>query len=214
LYQALIFRMKASFDPEQQIGRIESKIVVALERLFEAFRVLLWQEGKRHGLSPIQIQVLLFLYYHSSDKSRISYLADEFNMTKATMSDSVRILFQKGLVEKQLDQSDARSHLMHLTEAGRRIAIDTEHYASIMEESLAGLSPLLQQSMMEGLLELIAGLSRSGVITAQRMCTSCRYYSRRSGKVFCSLLQQELSSIEIRLDCPEHSPNEDADKGY
>ena len=81
----------SSFNLNEQNQKIESRIVVALERISEAFRVLLWNESKENSLSPIQIQILIFIYFHSLAKCKVGYLADEFNMTKATISDSVKV---------------------------------------------------------------------------------------------------------------------------
>ena len=87
----------SSFNLNEQNQKIESRIVVALERISEAFRVLLWNESKENSLSPIQIQILIFIYFHSTEKCKVGYLADEFNMTKATISDSVKVLLSKEL---------------------------------------------------------------------------------------------------------------------
>ena len=80
---------KSVFDLDHQNASVESRIVASLERVSQAFRVLLWNESKEFSLSPIQIQVLIFLLHHSDEKRKVSYLADEFNMTKATISDTV-----------------------------------------------------------------------------------------------------------------------------
>ena len=106
---------KSDFDLVQQNQSTESKIVASLERISQAFRVLLWQESKEFSLSPIQVQVLIFLLYHSSEKRKVSYLADEFNMTKATISDTVKILEQKKLISKEYELHDARSYIINLT---------------------------------------------------------------------------------------------------
>ena len=50
---------KSVFDLEHQNSNIESKIIVSLERLSQAFRVLLWNESKAFSLSPIQIQIMI-----------------------------------------------------------------------------------------------------------------------------------------------------------
>ena len=89
---------KSDFDLNFQNRNIDGRIVAALERISQAFRVLLWQESKDFSLSPIQIQVLIFLLHHSIDKCKVSYLADEFNMTKATISETVKILEQQKLI--------------------------------------------------------------------------------------------------------------------
>src|SRR5690606_32595860 len=97
LYQKrnLIICMSDSpFDLAYQNKHINGKIIAALERISQAFRVLLWEESKEFALSPIQVQVLIFLLHHSEQKRKVSYLAEEFNMTKATISDTVKTLFQ------------------------------------------------------------------------------------------------------------------------
>ena len=57
---------KSDFDLVHQNQNVESKIVAALERISQAFRVLLWQESKEFSLTPIQVQVLIFLLHHSA----------------------------------------------------------------------------------------------------------------------------------------------------
>ena len=113
---------KSDFDLQHQNQSAESRIVAALEKISQAFRVLLWQESRDFALSPIQVQVLIFLLYHSSEKRKVSYLAGEFNMTKATISDTIKALDQKGLITKAYEPNDTRSYIMHLTEKGREIA--------------------------------------------------------------------------------------------
>lgn len=123
------------FNLSEQNYKVESRIVVALERIAEAFRVLLWNESKENSLSPIQIQILIFIYFHSLDKCKIGYLADEFNMTKATISDSVKVLFAKNLVSKHTDPADTRSYSLSLTDKGKKIA----QKASFLLHPLSGL---------------------------------------------------------------------------
>ncbi len=113
--------MISVFDVNRQQQKIDRKIVVALERISEAFRVLLWNESKENALSPIQIQALIFLLFHTADKCTISYLAKEFNLSKPTMSDSIKVLVQKGLVKKIADTEDSRSYNIALTASGKRI---------------------------------------------------------------------------------------------
>lgn len=85
---------RSAFNLAHQNTSVESKIIASLERVSQAFRVLLWNESKEFSLSPIQVQVLIFLLFHSSEKRKVSYLADEFNMTKATISDTIKSLEQ------------------------------------------------------------------------------------------------------------------------
>jgi len=98
--------IESPFDRDYQNLSTDSKIIVALERVAEAFRVLLWNESKTHDLSPIQIQILVFLRFHPQEICKVSYLANEFNLTKATISDSVKTLLRKQLIEKISDENE------------------------------------------------------------------------------------------------------------
>ncbi|MCG8310252.1 MAG: MarR family winged helix-turn-helix transcriptional regulator [Cytophagales bacterium] len=197
--------MKSPFNHKEQ--KVESKIVVALERVSEAFRVLLWNESKENSLSPIQIQLLIFIRFHSLEKCKVSYLADEFNMTKATISDSVRVLLAKDLVEKEADPIDTRSYMLSLTQEGKKVAEKASFFASSMEQPIKNLTEEQKTIMLNGLLKLIHDLNKSGVITIQRMCFTCTFYKAEKGIHYCSLLKTRLAESEIRVDCPEHELN-------
>lgn len=194
----------SSFNPERQENKIESKIVVALERISEAFRVLLWNESKSNALSPIQIQILIFLLFHSEAQCKVSYLAEEFNMTKATISDSVKVLLLKKLIKKTGDELDTRSYTISLTAGGEKIAEQASSFTSSIEKPLSKLSSEQKKAILDGLLKLIFELNRAGVITIQRMCFTCANYQSDKGIHYCKLLQSTLASSQLRIDCPEH----------
>src|SRR5690554_5098015 len=152
------------FNLDAQNQKIESKIVAALERISAAFRVLLWNESKENSLSPIQIQILIFIHFHSIEKCKVGYLADEFNMTKATISDSVRVLLAKDLVSKITDATDLRSYSLSLTSQGEKIAKQASLFASPLERPLENLSEEQKTIMLNALLKMIYDLNKSGVI--------------------------------------------------
>src|SRR5687767_3898697 len=87
---------------------LDYKIVAGLERIALVYRTLLWEESKKFGLSPIQIQILIFTDSHRLPAT-VSYLAEEFNVTKPTISDAVKSLLEKKLVIKIADKIDSRS---------------------------------------------------------------------------------------------------------
>lgn len=195
---------RSCFDISQHNQHIESKIVVALERISQAFRVLLWKESKASSLSPIQIQILTFLLFHSSEKCKISYLANEFNMTKATVSDSVKLLFQKKLVERVRDPADTRSFSIALTAEGNQVAGNVSSFAGLIERSVRRFTDARKQTLLIHLLQLIQNLHMEEVITAQRMCLSCRFYQKNKQVHYCGLLKKKLLAGEMAVDCPEH----------
>jgi DNA-binding MarR family transcriptional regulator len=196
--------MKSPFDLNQQNNSIESKIIVALERISEAFRVLLWNESRENSLSPIQIQILIFLLFHSHEKCKVSYLAQEFNMTKPTISDSIKILLKKGFIEKIDDLTDTRSYNVSLTKTGKETAEKSANFTFAIEKPLTSLSEIQKQALLNGLFKLIHQLNKTGIITIQRMCFTCANYQVEKGEHYCNLLQLKLENTELRVDCEEH----------
>jgi DNA-binding MarR family transcriptional regulator len=195
---------KSVFDPDFQTQNLSSKIVVALERIAEAFKVGLWDESKKYQLSPIQIQILIFLRFHSPEKCKVSYLAKEFNITKATVSDAVKVLLAKELIYKQIEPEDTRSYQLFLSESGKKIAQASAFFSGNFEKAISQIPDNDQFNLFNQLYTLIAKLNQAGVVSVQRMCFNCQFYQANQGTHFCQFLQQSLKTDDLRVDCPEH----------
>jgi DNA-binding MarR family transcriptional regulator len=195
---------KSLFDVNEQNTNLESKIVVALERISEAFRVLLWQQSKEFGVSPIQIQLLIFIDLHQQDYCKVSYLAQEFNLTKATISDAVKSLEQKQLIEKITDEADSRSYSIKLTFEGSEMAKKLQLFANILKSPIEKMPISQKNELWQNLMTMIISLQKAEVITLQRMCFNCANYQNKNNSYFCNLLQKTLQNEEIRIDCAEH----------
>lgn len=200
----------SDFDPEMQNKSMESKIIAALERISQAFRVLLWQESKEFLLTPIQVQVLIFLLHHREELCKISYLAFEFNMTKATISDTIKVLGQKKLITKKFESHDTRSYKIHLTKKGKDIAGKISLFTNEMRVPVEKLHKDDKENMLLGLMDIIRHLNKTGIITIQRMCITCTHFekSKKGNPQFCKLLNQELPVAGLRIDCPEYEMKE------
>lgn len=196
----------SDFNVNYQNLNTQSKILVALEKISQAFRVLLWNESKEFSLSPIQVQILIFLLYHNQKKRKVSYLAEEFNISKATVSDTIKTLEQKQLIAKETQPSDSRSYTISLTEKGKQLAEQTSVFAHHIKEPIDSLEPHAQENLLESLLGVIRHLNQKGIISVQRMCQNCRFYSHQDNTHFCNLLSQSIQTPQLRIDCPEHQP--------
>jgi DNA-binding MarR family transcriptional regulator len=194
------------FDPHQQNQPpdLDLKLVASLERLAGVFRHLLWQEATHHGLSPLQLQVLVFLRFHPPSQCTVSDLAREYHVSRATISDAVKVLAQKALVSRHPDPTDLRSHSLRLTLAGEQLADQTSRFAEPLSQPVAALPPRQKLSLYLSLLTLLYQLQQAGTIPMQRMCFSCSHYGRRPGQHFCHLLNIPLEGAQLRIDCPEH----------
>lgn len=191
------------FNLNHQNTILDSKIVAGLERLSQVFRVLLWEKAKQHSLSPIQIQLLIFIKHHSADKSTISYLAQEFNVTKPTISDAIKVLEQKKMIKKLADEVDTRSYIIQLTAAGKGIVSNTEHFVNPVTEIIADFNQPEKVVLWQNITKLIVQLHQSGAISVQRTCHYCKHFSSTNKASYCKLLEQKLLPQDIRIDCAE-----------
>lgn len=192
------------FDITEQNNDLSSKIVSGLERISEAFRVLLWDYAKTTGLSPIQIQILIFINCHDDNLSNVSHLAKEFNVTKPTISDAVKVLELKKLIKKIPSSNDKRAYTILLTNQGKKMVKATEQFANPFKETLDQFTSNEQKQLFNHIVKIIFTLNRKKVLTVQRMCYNCRFYEKIQKGHFCRLMDTKLQDEDIRLDCPEY----------
>ena len=195
---------ESTFNPEQQEKELSSKIVAGLERVSEVFKVLLWEKAKLVGLSPIQIQLLIFIAFHKQDLCKVSHLAKEFNVTKPTISDAIKVLNQKGLIVKDFSSSDSRSYSILLSDLGRDVVSKTDDFSRPLQKEINSFSTSELESLFGTISELIYKLNRNGILSVQRTCYGCKFYDKNKLGDYCNLMQKPLLKQEIRLDCPEY----------
>ncbi|WP_299244937.1 MarR family winged helix-turn-helix transcriptional regulator [uncultured Aquimarina sp.] len=194
---------KSIFNIPFQQGDTQSKIVIGLERISETFRVLLWEHAKIIGLSPIQIQILIFVAYHKEHLCTVSYLAKEFNVTKPTISDAVKALDKKEMIRKTKTSADSRSYSIILTDQGQKAVSDTENFADPIKQLLTNIEKKDQEVLLKIINTLIFKLNRTGILSIQRTCYACKFYEKTKNDHYCNFIQTSLKDSEIRLDCPE-----------
>ncbi|MEM9548037.1 MAG: helix-turn-helix domain-containing protein [Bacteroidota bacterium] len=183
---------------------LEDKIVNGIERLSDALKALLWQKAKAYGISPIQIQILLFVSKHKTDICNVSYIAREFNVTKATISDAVKVLLKKGLLEKDFSPTDNRRYNLLITEEGKDLVLHLTDYTTPLSDGLSAFSTDDKTHFFDMLSKFIYQLNQKDVIQVQRTCFNCKYYSgNKQGDHYCNLLGTVLKKQEVRLDCDE-----------
>ncbi len=183
---------------------LDTKIAVGLERIADAVKSLLWEKAKQFGLSPIQIQILEFIARHDLALCNVSHLAREFNLTKPTVSDAVRVLHQKKLIGKDFSPADSRRYTITLTAKGGSMLAEIGDYRAALHQSLKPIADNQKATLFTALAQLIYQLNRSGILQVQRTCFGCRYYQPDGQQHYCRLLQKPLLDDDIRLDCPEY----------
>lgn len=196
--------MENLFDLGHQNLHLSEKIVAGLERLATLSRSLLWQEAQRQQLSPIQLQIMMFLQGHKHLAVTVSGLAAEFQLTKPTVSDAVKVLEQKEFILRTADAVDRRVQYITLSKTGRRIVMQSSAYLDPVVAAFDAQSAPELAAAWNVISGAIHTLVQEQTISPQRMCFTCRHYSRNGRVHHCALLDLVLHEAQIRLDCPEH----------
>lgn len=198
--------MDSIFAPDAQHNNTRFKIIAGLDRIAQALRAQMWACGKAYGLTPIQLQCLVFIRHHDAAKRRTSHLAREFDVTPATISQAIRTLLQKGYLTRQKLDSDARVQILNLSAAGEKLCEEIDSWANALLPHLDGLSAEQAPVVLRFLMDFIASLHSAGAISVARQCTTCRFFKATpdTGTFYCKLLERDMSTTDLRIDCPEH----------
>ena len=199
--------MPGVFDLDQQQRDLDARLVVGIERLGQALRGLLRDAARQHGMSPIQLQLLVQIGQRNDGESRVGALAERFDITAPTVSDAVAALVDKGLVRRSPSQHDGRMVRLTPTEEGARVARLTETWADPLLRLLEPVPRSAKRAAFDVVSLLIAELHEAGVIGLARMCRTCRHFRSQTTvetPYWCDLLKLPLRSEDLRLDCPEH----------
>lgn len=200
--------MKSIFNHKYQHTDLDAKLVLALERISHIFRVLLWEQTKQYNLSPIQTQILIYVYHQPDADRNVTTLAQRLNITKATVSDAVKSLVQKKLLKKISDNEDARYFYLVLTPKGIELVKKIESWGEKFRRNFKDIPAEKKINLYEILLNILISFEEEGIINRNRICFTCRYFQKQKKNkkeiYYCQLLNLPLKTSEIRVDCPEH----------
>lgn len=188
---------------------IEKKIVYLLERISQVFRVLQWELAKERKLTPLQIQILLFLKNREKKYRVASRISDELGLTKATLSESVSALEKKKLIKKLISKDDRRFTTLSLTKSGKKVVKELFSVDDLFERYVHKFNDIEKDNSLRFLVNIISLLYFDGYIRVARICCTCRHFQRAtmSGRVYyCNLMSRELKIEDINLKCASYSP--------
>ncbi|NWG91895.1 MAG: MarR family transcriptional regulator [Parvularculaceae bacterium] len=166
-----------------------------IERLGRVVRA----DGFAFGLNPAQWEALRYLARANRFSRTPAALADYFNVSRGTVSQTLIALEEKGLVEKSRSARDARVVDLALTADGRRMLTnDAERAlaAAIDEGGSAGeIAALLASALSRA-------LARRGG-KAFGVCKTCRHFRREGTSLACALLNTPLTAQDAEAICAE-----------
>lgn len=186
----------------------QEQLMVGITRLGQALRITSYRNAGPYRLSPLQADILVFLAGDPRPR-RLTELATALASTPPTVSDAVKTLTAKELVERGRDALDARAVSLTLTSDG---AAEAERLSQLPPEFARAMSDLAPEdlaAMLRGMSSMIRSLQDRRAIPVTRMCVTCAHFRPQahpgSDKPHhCAFVDNPFNDEELRLDCPDH----------
>jgi DNA-binding MarR family transcriptional regulator len=180
---------------------LDHHLATVLERIGEVSRALRLREAVEAEISPLQLRILGFIADHSDTPVGVARLADELQISRPTISVSVRLLVEQGLLLRRADPADRRGHTLRLSAK----ALRGMTAGSPFDDAVATLAPSSKEALLLALMQVLHQLVGSRKLQVQRMCWTCAHYDGdRKEHHRCLLLKKTLKVRELRTDCAEH----------
>lgn len=190
--------------PDEGRANMDRKIVDALSKVSQVLRTLAWKKSVEQSINPIQLQILIFLLNHQEQQARVSLLAKEFNISKASISDTITLLKNKELVEKVYDVQSSGSFMIRLNANGRMKASEASLFDEALLCSVSKLNGPDKEQLFSSLSQILLHLYNANVINQLRMCQNCQHHQMDGTLHYCKLLQRLIHVTQLQIDCPEH----------
>ncbi|ABP50099.1 MarR family winged helix-turn-helix transcriptional regulator [Pyrobaculum arsenaticum] len=162
-----------------------------------AFSNALWrllaEASKKHGLSPLQGQIALYLAKRG--EASVTQIARELAVSISTASESLKSLARMGYVEAARGD-DRRVKVVKLTEAGRGVAREISRIYDALAAAVAGLN-YAERALLHMLFAKIIGeLIDRGLVETPRTCIGCPFFDGES--YICRLAERPLRRAAAR----------------
>jgi len=200
--------MQHLYNPDYQNQNLAVRSVAALDKVSDTLKALLWSGQKQSGLSPLQLKLLLFIAYHEAKYNSISQLVEEFQVTKATISDCIKALEKQKLLSKVLNHKDNRRFHIELTEKGTQKVSEIKPFANPLIQVLQSENNEDLETLYNSMFSILSKLNKGKQLNLKRSCSDCKAYrSDGINHAFCMELRTQLKPKDRRIDCPKYQSN-------
>lgn len=175
-----------------------------LERLCNLIRSQARAAVADLGLQPVQLEALHYLARCNRYSNTPLAVAEYLGSTKGTVSQTLKVLESRGLVDKVSDAKDRR--LVHLTPTLKaRELLARAMPAPILRQAAADLAGPEIGALVAGLRRLLRGIQIAHGQRSFAACASCRYNVRTAEGIHCGLTGEPLTEPDLGLICREHA---------
>ena len=174
-----------------------------LERLNNLLRMEVRTLGLKYGLLPVQIEALTYLTRCNRYSDTPQAVTEYLGLTKGTVSQTLKILEQKGFMRKEPDTLDKRVTHLTPTPRGKKL-IEQFLPARSLASALTTTSSVRVEKLEETLRSILRKMQQINDRKTFAACHTCRFHEHHGKGYMCGLTQEPLNEREIQLICREH----------
>lgn len=176
------------------------------ERLGNLIRSEMRRVGSTYRLHPVHLQALSYLKQANRYSNTPQALTEYLGLTKGTVSQSLLLLYRKGLVARYVDEADKRVVRLKLSAVGKRLVKEAQ-LAPVWQTAAANVSPARVKTTVLVLLEMLRNLQAIHNERPFGVCNTCIHLQRESARIYnCGLTSDRLAVPETRQICRLHTP--------
>ena len=186
------------------IQEASHQIYTYLERIDNLVRAQERLLCNQYDLQPIQLRMLYYLSICNRYSNTPASVTDYVQLTKGTVSQSLKALENKGYIEKQADARDKRQIHLSITESGQTLLAQLP--PALLQEVSKILGEAAAQEAVAVLHRLLATMQRTNEMSSFGVCGTCQYHQQLDAQQFrCGLTEELLSMPEAKFICREHT---------
>ncbi|WP_127558512.1 MarR family winged helix-turn-helix transcriptional regulator [Saccharospirillum alexandrii] len=178
-----------------------------LEQLIERISGVLRHDTRAQlsseGLQPVQLEALAYLARANRYSDTPMGVSEYLGQTKGTVSQTLKVLENRGLLTKVPDAEDRRVTHLRLTNRGRDILARVRP-APVLQAAAKQLTPQTLGALHDHLTELLKLMQQANQNRSFAQCVGCKHNSgTETGEFWCNLTQEPLTTEEVQLICRE-----------
>lgn len=184
-----------------------SKIVDLVDRLTRIAHSLQFAEG----LNPAQWEALRYVARSNRNSCSPGALADFMGSTRGTVSQTLKALESKGLIERSRLDCDRRSVRLNITGAGQQM-LQRDPLGAVYE-ALSPLSESDQSALVQGMERLLGAVQTNQGIPEFGPCLDCTHYKPEQCSQTnmvgcrCGVSGELFTALELDKICADFSRN-------
>lgn len=176
-----------------------------IERLANLIRGETRNRLTQYGLLPVQLEALHYLAICNRYSDTPMAVTEFLGQTKGTVSQTLKVLEKKGLIQKSPDQKDKRVTHLQITTEGRHLAeefVTSPLLTKAIEQLPQNTAELLQVSLNN----LLRNAQQINQFKPFGVCATCIHHRKKEdGEYICNLTKEALTENDVTLICREHA---------